>query len=208
MVDLKKQVPDLKIDLRYGSSRNVMGRALYPKDMPCLARRETATKVAAAQALLREQGYGLLIWDAWRPPKIHQQLHGAHEEARIFQDPSEGWSRHCGGVAIDATLVDADGNKVLMPTDFDAPLESASRFDAGTDPEALRHLSILHTAMAESGLKAIESEWWHFDDQDYRHNPQPIIHGYEVGVSIAGPPVIPRTDQRGVTLLLAEPSEP
>lgn len=207
LVDLRKAVPGIAVDLRYATSGNVTGQRLYPPDMPCLARKETADKLARAQAILQKQGYGLLIWDAWRPPEAHQLLHRRGQATGLFQDPMQGWSRHCAGIAVDATLVDARGYEQRMPTQFDESLDGASRTYTGGDPEIRRNVQILHQAMVSSGLRPVEAEWWHFDDVDYLNKPQRIIFAHELGIELPNLPSM-RVPSRGATLLLAEPPEP
>lgn len=183
LVEVRSVVPDLAIDLRYCTAANVTGRPLYPAGMPCLLHRDTAAKLQTAQALLRSQGYGLRIWDGYRPPEVQQRLYEAGAATRMFLSPENaGWSRHCGGIAVDATLVDAAGREQRMPTGFDAGLHNASSTYRGGDPVIARNLQILHQAMKQAGFEPAAAEWWHFDDGDYVRNPQPVIFGSELGI--------------------------
>lgn len=207
LVDLRKQIPDLAIDLRYATSTNVTRQPLYPATMPCYAHKETAKKLAKAQAFLRSRGFGLKIWDAWRPPEVQVLLHRHGETTGLFLDPKNGWSRHCAGIAIDATLVDKNGIEQRMPTYFDEDLHRAAREYSGDDPIIKRNVQILRQAMEQAGFATLESEWWHFDDEDYLRNPQPVVFGHELNlhfdVDLPG-----RITRIGSTLLLAEPMEP
>jgi len=185
LVDVRAAIPGIGVDLRYRTRRNVTGRPLYPRNMPCLLRASTAERLKQAQATLRAQGYGLLIWDAWRPTEVHQQLFasGSHHPG-MFQDPDDGWSRHCGGVSVDATLVDAAGRELKMPTYFDENFERAASDLRPQDPVVRQNLHILHSAMRSAGLVPLPSEWWHFDDIDFLHNPVLVIKGKAIGISV------------------------
>jgi D-alanyl-D-alanine dipeptidase len=184
LVEVPALVPGVQIDLRYGTRHNVAGRALYHPGTPCLLRRATAEKLRTAQALLAAQGYGLRIWDAWRPPEVHVLLlhHGGH--TGMFQNLDGGWSRHCAGLCVDVTLVDRQGREVRMPTGFDQDFEFASSHYTGGDPEIAGNLARLQRAMRAAGLEPVKEEWWHFDDTDFLNQGQRVIGASELGLPI------------------------
>jgi D-alanyl-D-alanine dipeptidase len=185
LIEVRRVIPDAVIDLRYATPDNVAKRPLYPARMPCLLRIETAEKLKTAQTLLRAQGYGLRIWDAYRPPEAQETLHSHAGSTGMFLSPeATGWSRHCGGIAVDLTLVDAHGNVLRMPTGFDQDLANASRHYRGNDPVVKQNLQILQAAMQRAGFIQLESEWWHFDDKDYLHDPQQIVYARQLAIPL------------------------
>ena len=184
LVDVAAAVPGIDIDLRYATANNIAGRALYPAHMPCLVLASTAERLRHAQALLNAQGYGLRIWDAWRPPEVQDRLNDASGRTGLFLDPEVGWSRHCGGISVDATLIDLHGNEQRMPTAFDDKLGPSATDYSGGDPVIRRNLSILHTAMRTAGLIPLDDEWWHFDNIDHIKSPVPIIRGPQIGIIV------------------------
>lgn len=185
LTDVRKAIPGISIDLRYGTPDNVAGRPLYPKHMPCLLRVETMEKLKTAQAILRAQGYGIRIWDAYRSPEAQEVLHQAGAHTHMFLSPETlGWSRHCGGIAVDVTLVDVNNHEQRMPTGFDAGLQNAASDYRGGDPLVAKNLQILQKAMQQAGFTQVTAEWWHFDDGDFVRNPQPIIYGHQLGLFI------------------------
>lgn len=188
LVDVRKVIPGIEIDLRYGTADNVTGHAIYPASMPCLLRTETAKKLKRAQSILRAQGYGLRVWDAYRPPEAQEALHKSGGSTGMFLSPNAGWSRHCGGISVDLTLVDAKGNVQRMPTGFDQDFAHASRNYRGADPMVAQNLQVLQAAMKQAGFTQLESEWWHFDDAEYISNPQPIVYGWRIGLPSMSPP--------------------
>lgn len=185
LVDVRAFIPGVSIDLRYGTAANVTGKPLYTQSMPCLLRRETASKLKEAHEMLRAQGYGIRIWDAYRPPEAQEKLHAAGASTHMFISPETmGWSRHCGGIAVDVTLVDANGQEQRMPTGFDAGLRNASAKYKGRDPVVARNLQLLQRAMLRAGFAQVRAEWWHFDDGDFVNNPQPVIFGHELSIPV------------------------
>jgi hypothetical protein len=184
LVDVRAAIPDIVIDLRYATAQNVAGRPIYPRHMPCLLRASTVERLKNAQASLRLQGYGIRIWDAWRPPEAQHVLYSHGGRTGLFLAPSTGWSRHCGGISLDATLVDQDGREQRMPTYFDEDLEKAASTIRPNDPEVQRNLDLLHHAMRRAGLKPLPGEWWHFDDEDFLHHPVPVITAASLGMVI------------------------
>ena len=182
LVDVRTAIPGIAIDLRYATADNVTGQSIYPSHMPCLLRTETAEKLKEAQAILRAQGYGLRIWDAYRPPEAQEALHQAGGSTGMFLSPNAGWSRHCGGIAVDLTLVDVHGQEQRMPTGFDQDFAHASRNYSGADPVVKQNLQVLQAAMKQAGFTQLESEWWHFDDAEYLNNPQPIVYGWQIAL--------------------------
>jgi len=187
LTNVRGVLPDVVCDLRYATTHNVTGRRVYPPDMPCMLQASTVTKLEKAQAFLHAQGYGLKIWDAWRPAEVQVSLHEATRDTQLFVDPQEAWSKHCCGMAVDVTLVNAQGKDVPMPSDFDTVgIKSASNY-TGPNPVIRRDLALLQTAMAQAGFKPIDSEWWHFDDADFLDgSPPPPIHARDAGVILPG----------------------
>jgi D-alanyl-D-alanine dipeptidase len=196
LVDVRSIAPDIVCDLRYGTSDNITGQPLYPEDMPCLLLAGTALKLARAQESLKLQGYGLKIWDAWRPPEVQQSLfdHGGY--TGMFTDPGIMWSRHCSGTAVDVTLVDTAGHELKMPTKFDEGGPQCSYIAEVKDEEVRKRRYALQVAMMAAGFSILETEWWHFDDSAYNAGGvPPAIFAGEVGMAL--PPVKPPRVRRG-----------
>lgn len=173
LVEVRTLIPEIKVDLRYASLRNVSGKVWYPEKMPCLLYAPTAKKLVKAQELLKAQGYQLLIWDAWRPTEVQEGLYRLHKDLKIFADPNIGWSFHCIGTAVDVSLLDAKGREVKMPSDFDEVDPVVVLWMIASFPEVKEHFSILKKAMHEAGFVSISREWWHFEDREFRSKNKP-----------------------------------
>ena len=166
-------------DLHYAGADNFAGRVLYAGLDCAWLRREAAAGLEAAAAWLHRArpGYTLRVLDALRPQRVQQaiwaQVAGTPAQA-YFADPAIG-SIHSFGMAVDVTLVDAQGVESDMGSGYDEmSLRSHPMLDA--EHLALGVLSVaqltergwLHAAMARGGFRAIATEWWHFDHGD-RH---------------------------------------
>jgi len=121
---------------------------------------------------LKEHGFGLLIFDGYRPWSVTKLFwDSATEEQRkigFVADPSKG-SRHNRGCAVDLTMYDIrTGEQVTMPSDYDAFSERAFYNYDGGDPDAKRLRDLLIRTMESEGFKVLETEWWHFDYKDWQ----------------------------------------
>lgn len=161
LVDVAAVVPDLRFDIRYATPRNFAGRALYPVAR-CLLRPAVAERLASAQAAARGAGYGLLIFDCYRPLSVQREMWRLVPDERYVADPAKG-SRHNRGAAVDLTLVDAAGAPLPMPTDYDDFSPRAHRDYADLPPAAIANRATLERIMREAGFTGLPTEWWHFD---------------------------------------------
>jgi D-alanyl-D-alanine dipeptidase len=172
-VDIQTVDRTIKIDLRYAGSNNVTHRAIYPTGTSALLRAGVAQRLVVAQKYLKAKGYGLKIWDAYRPAATQQQLWHATHNRSFVADPTGGvGSMHTRGAAVDATLVDSAGNEVAMPTDFDNFTPAAMIAYQGGDPVVRSNLRLLQKAMAHAGFYGLRTEWWHFCAPDWKKYPQ------------------------------------
>lgn len=186
LVDVRSVLPDVVCDLRYATKKNVTGQALYPPDMPCLLNQRTAEKLRHAQDLLKAQGFGLKIWDAWRPPEVQVELFRYGGHTNMFLDPKVAWSFHCSGTSVDVTLVDHQGRELPLPTYFDEASPKANIYTPIPDARARHNIYILQKAMIDSGFTLLDMEWWHFDDGEF-HNVVtrlPVVFAQEIGLKL------------------------
>src|SRR5712692_2575509 len=169
LVDIKTVAPSIVIDLRYATSHNVTGRALYPPEMPALIRPSVAQQLLGAQNYLHQFRYGLKIWDAYRPKEAQLLLWRlAHKEDYVANPETGFGSTHSWGVSVDATLVDHGGRPVTMPTGFDEFTPAAMWYYQGNNPLVRAHLTLLQLAMAHNNFYGLRAEWWHFTTADWK----------------------------------------
>lgn len=163
LVRIKEFLPELPIDLRYATAENFTGSIVYDFSDAWL-RYGTIKKLSAAQELLAEQGYSLVIWDAFRPHQAQFTLWMAKPDETYVANPYSGHSSHSSGGTVDVTLIGLDGTAVEMPSGFDEFSALADRSYGDVSPEAAEHAAILEAAMVEAGFLPYAAEWWHFRD--------------------------------------------
>jgi D-alanyl-D-alanine dipeptidase len=157
--------PDIILDLRYASANNFTGHKLYPVAVGIL-RKETAERLAEANAKFKMMGYKIKVFDAYRPVTVQKELWNVLPIERYVANPYAEGSIHSNGGAVDITLVNMDGSEVEMPSEFDTFSISASRNNLNMTKEAKANLDLLTKVMDESGFDSINSEWWHFNDKN------------------------------------------
>ncbi len=172
LVDLTTLDPTIKLDVRYATTDNFLGVPVYREGRAFL-QRPAAEALVRAHRRLAEQGYGLLIHDAYRPWYVTRVFWEATPEDKhtFVANPANG-SRHNRGCAVDLTMYRrADSRPVQMPGVYDEMSErSYPDFPGGTSEE--RYLrSVLREAMEDEGFSVNEAEWWHFDYHDWRRYP-------------------------------------
>lgn len=169
LVEIVKVVPDIVLDIRYATPNNFTGKTVYPVAR-CFLVKDAALALAQVQADLKKLGYGLKVFDGYRPLSVQKIFWSILPDPRFVADPAAG-SRHNRGYAVDLALVDAEGNDVLMPTPFDDFTERAGRGFMDLPREALAHRALLEAVMACRGFIPFPSEWWHFDYRGFEDKP-------------------------------------
>lgn len=173
LVELTKLDPSIRLDMRYATANNFTGKILY-KEPRAFLTRVAAEALLAAHRKLRTEGFGLLIFDAYRPWRVTKALWDATPpgpKKNYVANPKRG-SRHNRGCAVDLTLYDlSNGKAVEMPSEFDDFSASAHRQYEDDTPSARRHAQLLETAMAAEGFVGMSNEWWHFDFKDWAKFP-------------------------------------
>ncbi len=156
------------VDLKYKTADNFTGKVIYPKHFPALLRPNTAARLAYANKLLKEQGFRIKVWDAYRPQYAQIALwEGSGKDPDYVANPYTNPSLHTHGVAVDLTMVHLNGTEARMPTKFDEFSKRAATDYFHTDPIVRRNLAILKGAMRKAGFQYIFTEWWHFVDHEY-----------------------------------------
>ena len=172
LVELTQLDPTLKLDIHYASTNNFLGTPLYTEARAFL-QRPAAEAVARANHKLHEQGYGLFIFDAYRPWYVTKIFWDATPPAQhgYVADPAQG-SRHNRGCAVDLTIYDLKtGQPVSMPSSYDEFSDSAHADYPGGSAEQRAHRELLRTTMEAEGFTVYPNEWWHFDYKDWHQYP-------------------------------------
>ena len=172
LVDVTTLDPTIWLDIRYATSNNFMGMPFYQSPRAFLQRPAAEALARASQALAQE-GYGLIVYDGYRPWRVTKMFWDATPDSlRLFvANPAYG-SRHNRGCAIDLGLYDlATGTIALMPSGYDEFASRAYSDYPGGTALSRYHRELLRDAMEEEGFTVYEAEWWHFDYRDWRQYP-------------------------------------
>lgn len=161
---VKKYMPDIYVELMYATENNFTGVRIYDFTDAYL-RYGTVKKLANVQKELKEQGYRLKIWDAYRPFEAQQKLWEVYPDPNYVANPANGMKKHNLGGTVDITMVAADGSVILMPTEFDDFSLKADRdYSDIEDEEAVKNVMILQNAMENNGFTGYQGEWWDYSD--------------------------------------------
>ena len=170
-------IQGIAVDLRYATPDNFVGRDLYsPLDCGFLHKDAAAAlERAVAWLAARRPDYKVLVLDALRPQRVQEQLWQALQGTDLLgyiAEPGRG-SIHSFGMALDVTLLDAQGRELDMGTGFDDlsershPAREAELLACGElSAQHLENRRWLRDAMFQAGFRGINSEWWHFDCGD------------------------------------------
>jgi len=184
IVYLNDVVPDIVMDLRYYSSDNFVGDTIdgYHAEK-CIISMKAANALANVQIDLKSMGYGLKVFDAYRPQqavdhfvrwakdqddtKMKQRYYPEVDKNLLFK---HGYistkSGHTRGSTVDLTIIYLDGpnkNEELdmgTPWDFFSPKSWPSSDEVSAKQKENRLL--FQEVMVKYGFKQLEEEWWHF----------------------------------------------
>lgn len=166
LVNLADYVPGVQLDIRYATAANLLGEPLYGVAAAFL-REPAAAALRQVQAALAAQGLGLLVFDAYRPYRVTVQLWERVQDETYAAPPWRG-SRHNRGCSVDVALVDAAGQRLPMPTDFDDLTPAAHSAYEPVPAAARRSRALLLAVMARFGFVNYPAEWWHFDFEGWQ----------------------------------------
>jgi len=186
LVDLGSLDPLIKLEIRYATSNNFLSTPVYSSARAFLQR-------PAAEALLRahreflKRGYGLLIFDGYRPWYVTKIFWDATppDKHEFVADPAAG-SRHNRGCAVDLSLYDLKtGRELEMPGGYDEMSErSYPKYAGGTADQRARR-DLLRREMEKQRFTVFPSEWWHFDYRDWRSYAIQNVPFEEIGAGRA-----------------------
>ena len=163
LVPLKKIIPDARFSLPYAGTNNIFGLPLYNTS-------EIFMDLDAANALKRVsdrlavQGYGLMIWEGYRPWHVSKLASDLlpKDKKYMLPLPEKGEDRNTGRT-VDVSLYDLTGRKEAdMISGFDEiSVRQYPGYAGGTEEQrSLR--DFLADAMKKEGFIQGKDEWWHF----------------------------------------------
>ena len=174
-IDAKTVAPDVVVSLQYADSANFTGVKLYLTLTKAYLHPLAAESLTKAQKELSEMkpGYRLKIYDAARPMSAQKRMFKVVQGTPMSPyvgNPNKGGGLHNYGMAVDATIVDENGNELDMGTKFDyfgkeANIDKEPELiqQGKLTPEQVNNRSLLRYVMTNAGFTTLNSEWWHFN---------------------------------------------
>lgn len=171
LVEITQLDPSIHLDIRYATTNNFLGRPVY-RQARAFLQRPAAEALIRAHQKLRAHGYGIVIFDGYRPWSVTRTFwDSATDEQRRIEfvaNPKNG-SRHNRGCAADISLFElATGKEVTMPSTYDEFTARAYPNYTGGTAEARALRDLLRATMESEGFTVYNAEWWHFDFNDWR----------------------------------------
>ena len=179
---LTDAVPDAILEIRYYSTYNFVGDRIDGYEEPlAFLTKEAASALKEVSDDLKEKGYRLKIYDAYRPQeavtnfmnwaldpddtRMKEYFYPELDKDVLF--PQEYIMEHSGhsrGSTVDLTLFDMTTEKeVDMGGTFDYFGELSHPDYTDITPEQYENRMILRDAMLAHGFKPLATEWWHFN---------------------------------------------
>ena len=127
MIELIKLDSSIKLDIRYATANNFVGKPVYPEARAFL-QRPAAEALLRVHKKLKKEGLGLVIFDGYRPWSITRLFWDVVnlDQRKFVADPVKG-SKHNRGCAIDLSIYNRKTGELLdMPSGYDEFTERAS----------------------------------------------------------------------------------
>ena len=164
LVDLKKLDDEFQLDIRYASTNNFM-RSKFYKNERAFFNMSAADRLIEAKNELKKLGYGIIIYDAYRPWFVTKMFwEGTPENLKHFVANPENGSSHNKGCAIDIGLYDIEtGESIIMISGYDEFTERAYPNYMGGSKKQRDIRDMLIQVMERNDFTVYEYEWWHFN---------------------------------------------
>lgn len=180
-VYVKEMIPNLRTDLRYYGTNNFIGEPIDGYIRPkCILTEEAAKAIKKVQEEFEKLGFGLLIFDAYRPQRavdhfmrwskdstdtrMKEKFYPNIAKKDLF---TEGYiaekSGHTRGSTVDVSIVSLRTGHIL---DFGSSYDLFDKKSATTYPNITKNQHalrlMLKRRMEKHGFISYEKEWWHF----------------------------------------------
>lgn len=169
LVELVRLDNTIKLDIRYATDNNFVGKTVYPEARAFL-QKPAAKALLKVHKNLKKQGLGLMIFDGYRPWRITKLFWEVtpDDKRKFVANPAKG-SIHNRGCAVDLSIYDLKTGKLAeMPSEYDEFTERAAPdYKGGTEKERANR-DLLRKMMEAEGFTVNKNEWWHFDYKDWQ----------------------------------------
>lgn len=180
-VNIKDVIPEAQIEIRYATTHNFVGDVINGYEEPiAIMTKEAAAALMGANNDLKEQGYTIKIYDAYRPQtavdhfvswsydyddqRMKSEFYPETDKSSLIGNAYiAAKSGHSHGSTIDLTLVDLNtGEEVDMGGPFDYFGTLSHPDYSGISSEQYENRMTLRNAMINNGFSPLSTEWWHF----------------------------------------------
>jgi D-alanyl-D-alanine dipeptidase len=187
-VFLDEVLPGVRWDAKYATWDNFTGTPVDGYELNrVVGSRALAVALREAADHARALGFGLLLWDGYRPQRAvdrflrwSEQPEDGRTKARFYPNIdraemiSQGYvapaSGHSRGGAVDLTLYRLDtGELAPMGGGHDLMDRRSHHGAAGLRPHEAVNREVLCSLMEASGFQRYECEWWHYALVDEPH---------------------------------------
>lgn len=180
-VYVQDHIPSIKVELRYYSTNNFVGKRIegYKNDVAILSKDATLA-LKHVQDELKNYNLSIKIFDSYRPQRAvnhfilwardlndtinKQQFYPDVKKSNLFlEEYIASRSGHSRGSTLDLTLVDLESCEELdmgSPYDFFGKESWVENKDLSPQQRANRML--LQSVMRKHGFRNYPKEWWHF----------------------------------------------
>lgn len=191
-VYIKDVIPDVVLDIRYAGNNNFIGEPIKGyMEARAIISEPAAEALKKVQQDLKQEGYGLKVFDAYRPQRaVNHFIEWAEDPAdtlkkrEFYPDVDKndlfelGYiasrSGHSRGSTIDLTIIDADTKKELdMGGPYDLFGEISHHDSTEVTSEQKQNRELLKNTMMKYGFQPYAQEWWH-----YTYQPEPYPDTY------------------------------
>ena len=180
-VFLDEMLPGIRWDAKYATWDNFTGKPVDGyKVNRVVGTKELGEALYKAKELAEKRGYGLLLWDGYRPQcAVNGFLHWAslpednltkkryYPNIKRSEMVSKGYvaaqSSHSRGSAIDLTIFCLDTDMLVpMGGNFDFMDERSHHGADGLTEAESKNRECLRHIMESSGFESYCYEWWHY----------------------------------------------
>jgi len=172
----------IEINLRYAGNHNFIGKPIdgYFNDKVVIVTKQTAIALNKVQQHLKTLGYGLKIYDAYRPQRAVNhfvrwardikdtlQKHEYYPNTKKRYLFNKGYiasrSGHSRGSTVDLTLIELDSKEELdMGGSYDFFGERSGVYYKDITNEQRKNRALLRVMMMKYNFRIYHKEWWHF----------------------------------------------
>lgn len=177
-VQLADVAPGIRLEMRYATANNFVGRPIdgYGRG-DCWLRREAAE--ALAEVADKAEGWRLVVYDCYRPTRAVADFVAWSKDATDQKMKAEYYpeidksllfkagfiatrSEHSRGTTVDIGAETVDGRVLDLGTPFDSFFPESATASTEISAEAQANRKRLVELMAAAGFENYRKEWWHF----------------------------------------------